>query len=224
MPEPSLPKDALTDAPENDRLEENKDEAAQEHFLSSEAQWDDHNGEAQTDPNDTQEGEHEGLNAFDSLPEEDAHAADGGGEPFAALDVPDVYEEAETGEEPTVAQESNDYAEDDGTHEDVEQDYPDLPDDDDDGDDGFEAASHEVFDEPVLPTVLDTSDETQELPLEDGVGQDTYEAPAEESVQQEDAASAYVDGGLIFCAIRIAKTDYPLSRRIVCTNRANGCS
>ncbi|KAG5221520.1 Superoxide-generating NADPH oxidase heavy chain [Salix suchowensis] len=119
---------------------------------------------AQTDPNDTQEGEHEGPNTYDSLPEEDAHAVDGAGEPFAAPDVPDVYEEAETGEESTVAQESNDYAEDDGTHEDVEQDYPDLP-DDDDGDDGPEAAPHEVVDEPVLPTVLDTSDETREPPL-----------------------------------------------------------
>ncbi|KAF7440929.1 hypothetical protein PC9H_001278 [Pleurotus ostreatus] len=193
VPEPSLPQDTSTDAPENDRLDENKDEAAQEPFLTSGAQWDDHNGEAQTDPNDTQEGEHEGLNTFDSLPEEDAHAADGAGEPFAPLDVPDVYEEAETGEESTVAQESNDYAEDDATHEDVEQDYPDLPDDDDDGDDGFEAAPHEAVDEPVLPTVLDTSDETQEPPPEDGVGQDTYEAPTEESVQQEDAASVYVD-------------------------------
>ncbi|KAL4262937.1 hypothetical protein AB1N83_000770 [Pleurotus pulmonarius] len=193
QPEPSLPQGTSTDAPENDDPEENKDEAAQEPFLSSsEAQWDAPNGETQTDPNDMQEGELEGANTSDPLPEEDANEIDGAGEPVVAPDVADRHEDAETGEASTVGQESS-YTEGGETREDVEEDYPDLPDDDDDGDEAFEVAPHEAVDEPVLQTVLDTSDETQDPPPEDIVGQDTSEAPIDELVQLEDAATIYAD-------------------------------
>lgn len=146
-----------------------------------------------------QEGELEGPNTSDPLPEEDTNEVDGAVEPVAALDVADVDEEAETGEEPTAAQESNDYTEDGETHEDVEENYPDLPDDDDD--EGFEVAPHEAVDEPVLPMVLHTSDETQDSATEDIVGQDTYEEVlVEESVRPEDAASTYADGEFAPCS------------------------